>query len=680
MPNLKSLLAQLKRIDKLTSPRTIFSVDLRALALFRAGLGVLLMLDAIMRWPDIRAFVSDAGVLPTAPYVQEFANRLHISLHMASGTEGWQMLLHALAFLAGAAVLVGWRTRWAVAVSWVLVVSVQNRNPMVLNGGDVLLRCLVFWAMFLPMAARWSVDAALATDAPTKRLGEDPAADASANLWFGGGSIALVLQIVLIYVATAFLKSGKEWWPEGSASYYALALDQFTTSFGVWMSQWHTLLWISTYAVFFLEASSGALLLCPFYFPIVRTLTVLALMVLHFNFDLTMRLGLFPWVDIVGLAALLPGALFDALAARAAKPERLGLVIYFDADCGFCKKMVYIIRELLLLPQTRIEQAQDTPKIAELLAEEHSWIVVTADGEQHLRWRAFVAVLEASPYVGWLARRLPLRKLSGPGDVVYRLVARNRGRLGKLTKRYLPWRDMGDLRQSLPGTLLALFFAGYVALWNAKTIPQFHVDIVAPWSKIASVLRLDQKWNMFAPYPLKDDGWYVIDGTLKDGTRIDVFKDGDQPVSWEKPELVAWTYTNARWRKYMMNIWQKSKKAHRLYYGKYLCRTFNEDRPDSRRLQRFDIVFMKERTMPPGEPTSVQKVTIWQHDCFKTASSSSSSSAIPSSVVTPPAVTPAPASPPSTATDAATAPAVDAAPSTAPTQESGGDAQDADGT
>ena len=40
---------------------------------------------------------------------------------------------------------------------------------------------------------------------------------------------------------------------------------------------------------------------------------------------------------------------------------------------------------------------------------------------------------------------------------------------------------------------------------------------------LGQTLRLEQYWNMFAPYPLRDDGWYVIDGTLSDGQKFDVF-------------------------------------------------------------------------------------------------------------------------------------------------------------
>jgi hypothetical protein len=38
------------------------------------------------------------------------------------------------------------------------------RNPYILSGGDVLLRVVVFWAMFLPLGDRYSLDAYYGTD------------------------------------------------------------------------------------------------------------------------------------------------------------------------------------------------------------------------------------------------------------------------------------------------------------------------------------------------------------------------------------------------------------------------------------------------------------------------------------------------------------------------------------
>lgn len=40
------------------------------------------------------------------------------------------------------------------------------------------------------------------------------------------------------------------------------------------------------------------------------------------------------------------------------------------------------------------------------------------------------------------------------------------------------------------------------------------------------LLGLNQKWDMFAPRPVVEDGWYVIDGTLRNGRHVDLFRNG----------------------------------------------------------------------------------------------------------------------------------------------------------
>ena len=594
---------------KISSPREILTLDLRALAVFRVGIGLLLALDTLMRWRDLRAHYADFGILPVAPFIQQFGNRLHISLHLASGTAGWQHCLFAITLLAGLAMMLGWRTRLATIAGWVLLVSVQNRNPMILNGGDVLLRLLYFWAMFLPLGARYSIDAALQTTQ-----------GAANNRLCSGGTIALILQIAMIYLSTSLLKTGKEWWPDGTASYFALSLDSFATSTGVWLRQYFTLLHAATYFVYLLEAATTFLILSPFFQVVTRTVTLAVLVLMHLNFDVTMQIGLFPWIDIVALIALLPPAVVDRIVLSLKTEARLRLTIYYDGDCGFCRRVVSLLREFLLVPETRLAPAQVDPAKAALMARENSWIVEDWTGTLHIRWDAFVTVLQHVPVAGPLARRLPLGSLAFVMDPFYRLVARHRATLGRWTAALLKERPQPEPKASALMNLLALFFIGYVGLWNLSTIPAARIRILAPWDQIGPVLRLDQKWNMFAPYPLKEDGWFVIDGELGDGTKVDVLHGRMQPASYARPASMLSTYIDIRWRKFLMNIYPRSKQAYRLYYGKYLCRSWNEGAlPEGRRLAHFEIVFMKEPSVLPGETSQIVRESLWQHDCFKRA-------------------------------------------------------------
>jgi len=132
---------------------------------------------------------------------------------------------------------------------------------------------------------------------------------------------------------------------------------------------------------------------------------------------------------------------------------------------------------------------------------------------------------------------------------------------------------------------------------------------------MASILRLDQYWNMFAPFPIKEDGWYVIPAQLRDGAKVDLFRDG-QPLQWDKPALISAMFKNDRWRAYMMNLFfDKHNEIHLLQYAQYLCRQWNDDHPHEKQLITFDIVFMMKVIRIKG-PSDPEKIVLWHHQCF----------------------------------------------------------------
>ena len=48
-------------------------------------------------------------------------------------------------------------------IRWFLLVSLQNTNYMILQGVDTVLRVMLFWGMFLPLGAQYSLDRAFST-------------------------------------------------------------------------------------------------------------------------------------------------------------------------------------------------------------------------------------------------------------------------------------------------------------------------------------------------------------------------------------------------------------------------------------------------------------------------------------------------------------------------------------
>ncbi|MDY7080948.1 MAG: HTTM domain-containing protein, partial [Halobacteria archaeon] len=88
--------------------------------------------------------------MPSPPYA---------FLHALSGDAWFQVLLFVVASVFALMLVVGYRTKVATVVSLVLLVSLHLRNPVILNGGDSLLRRLLFIGIFLPLGEQWSVDA-----------------------------------------------------------------------------------------------------------------------------------------------------------------------------------------------------------------------------------------------------------------------------------------------------------------------------------------------------------------------------------------------------------------------------------------------------------------------------------------------------------------------------------------
>jgi hypothetical protein len=507
----------------------VFGLDTRSLAVARIALGLLVLLDVWVRLVDYGAFYTESGVLSRAGVIEQYARSQHISLFMASGADWWAGVCFAIEAAAAACFLVGYRTRLANWIVWFMVIGTHARMSFVLQSGDVVLRLLLFWSLFLPMGARFSLDNL-----------RQRAAHASAVYVVSVATIAIQFQVAAIYIWSAVLKTG-EVWNNGEAVYYALSLDHFSKQpITDWIlsQDW---LWRSmTHTTFALELYGTVLLLIPVFFGPIRSLVVLAFIGLHLGFWATMELGLFPWISIVGWLFLLPGWFW----------ERIGL-------------------------------------------------------------RTSSAVAERTGIIGldW-AGKTPIRAAIWP--------------------RYI-------LTQ-----VPALFCLWLVFQWNMMSLPGNDWTVSKSIQPIAHVFRLDQRWSMFAPYPIKDDGWYTMPGKLVSGEEVDLWQGGapkwateKEKQSWtknlptegkendvryrlsrEKPPLVSAMYSNQRWRKYMRKIWLKKHRSLRLPYGQFLCREWNGSHRGKDKLKNFKIIYMKEQTPPPGGSTEVHPVMVWSHDCF----------------------------------------------------------------
>jgi len=285
------------------------AIDVRSLAVYRIGVAAMLLVDLASRARDLADHYSDRGAFPrTARIAFDHAPmfgghpRFGWSLHMLSGETWAQAVLFAAAACFAAGMLVGYRTRLCTIASWLFLVSLHARNPLVLDAGDTLLRTIMFWSMFLPLGAAISVD---------RRLG--PASGSQRREVLSIGGAALLLQIAIMYWCTAFAKYVPVWNRDYLAVYYVLNVDAIVKPWGRWLLQFPDALRWLTFCTYWLEWLGPAIALAPCLARWPRACVVFAFWALHSGMALTIQLGILPWIVMVAWLAFLPSVVWDTL-------------------------------------------------------------------------------------------------------------------------------------------------------------------------------------------------------------------------------------------------------------------------------------------------------------------------------------------------------------------------------
>ena len=456
-------------------------LDFRSLRSFQIGLGLLVLSQAIILWHDFTAFYQIDGAVP---------------ILSRNGLLFGTLIFGAIPLFA-VLLMLGFMQRLSTLLCLISIILVQDANPEILQGGDVLLRLLLFWSLFLPQSWIWC---------PNVRLKMD---SLSLPLTTGWAAWAITLQICFVYWFAAFLKSDPLWTQNGNALSYALNIEHFTTPLGLYLRQFPSFLRPITLGTPWFELIGPCLLFIPFYRDAYRLAAVGLFLCFHLiGMESLLRIGLFPWVCAVAWLVFLPGSFWDWLKIK---------------DTGFLK----------VKPTKRAAGARQNV------------------GKKWLIWDYGCSCLVVVSLLDVLAWNVA--SISG--------------------------------RNSL--------------LWMQKH------DVYG------NFVRLDQRWNMYAPRPRADHGWLVIPADLADGTQVDLFT--GIPVSWEKPKDIGKYFGDDRWRRYLSNLFNDQNPQDLQEYADYLARNWNQSHGDRQKIQTVTIVFMRQETQPDLTVTAPEKDVLYFH-------------------------------------------------------------------
>lgn len=286
----------------LKAAQNMFGLDYRSLGLMRICMGLCLLWVTYMNGSEMRAFYTDEGVLTRQELFQNPGGFLGFSLHFANGGVTYIGILFGLQFLFALMMLVGYRTRLATIGAYILLLSMQNRHPVLLFGADIALRVGLFWTIFLPLGTRLSVDSLLGRARPPGN-----------PIFLSLAGVAFILQICIIYTGSSLMKTG-ETWRDHTAVGYALALDVYSRPLGHWLGQHEALTRFLTVFTLNLEMFGPLLFLFPIFSKWARMLGIALFAGMQIGFGLCMTMGTFGPVMITLTLALLPAFFWDRIA------------------------------------------------------------------------------------------------------------------------------------------------------------------------------------------------------------------------------------------------------------------------------------------------------------------------------------------------------------------------------
>lgn len=585
-----------------------FSLDDRSLGLYRILIGMVVMADVIYRLEDLTNFYTDIGLVPRSIFTSEMSMPWSLSFHLANGSLPFAVVMFSIHLIFGLMLVFGYKSRWAMLGAYIMTVSVHNRNWLVNNGGDDVLRAILFLSIFLPLDRCFSISSAMKKE---KKETTD---------FFSTWGLTFFLQAFVIYFVSYILKDHAIWRSEWTAVFFSSRLDIFATPLAIWLRDYPLIMKFITAFSIYLEWLGPILLVCAFAFGrfwwIVRTILVALFIGFHFGIFLTMNIGVFTFICEAMWVLFLPGPFWDRLTDYFRRKNFGKLSIYYDAECGFCQKAVRIFKSFLLLEDVKINPAQDNSSIHNDMVKNHSWVIVNEKNERFFHYDAWIELLRHSPIGKPFSYVLNLAPIHWLGSRTYHWVSHNRPLMGKASqfleysspkKEIVTWKWLMEVAGA--------FIFVTLLMWNLTTIKRYNIR--APFFQtVTRWLHLYQEWNMFAPYPKMDNIWVEVPGVLSDGSDIDVLY-GTRDIYSVKDQKFVKMIPNEHWRKFYLNLSERNDYAR--YYGGYLCRLWNERNQKwvpNTTLRKMEIVVYSQPNLPDGEKGGISRKLSWRHWCF----------------------------------------------------------------
>jgi predicted DCC family thiol-disulfide oxidoreductase YuxK len=268
-------------------------------------------------------------------------------------------VFYLFALAVGVAFALGWHTRIVSVLFAIIVVALENRSPLLTDGGDNVLTLLSMYLAFTACGRFWSIDARRRARAQARS--GDSAAEPERAAWrvelsrarprmvavvHNGAVLLIAAQICIVYGTAGLLKVQGSMWQDGSALGYVLRLNWFHPWPGLSAALAANALLITLvgYVTVFVQAGFPFIV----FSPRLKYPALAVLVGMHVSIAVLLALPFFSAIMIVGDSVFLSDRVWEAFgswvrgpayADHMAASDSLPILV-FDGDCGFCTTSV----------------------------------------------------------------------------------------------------------------------------------------------------------------------------------------------------------------------------------------------------------------------------------------------------------------------------------------------------
>lgn len=262
------------------------------LGLLRILTAAVLLLSLINDFPFVVDYFSDEGVLSGRVDVLRSEYRFTILDYF--GSPEYVVIFYFLLIIFTLMLLIGKFTRISAIIAFILLASFHEKNTLVLNSGDTLMRLMLFYLALAPSGK------CLSLDSIKKRKSLTSKGYKEFQEWDIWPRRLVQIQLAIVYLFAFLPKTGITW-RDGTAIYYFLANPHFARFSFDFLGNFIILATFMTYATLLIELLFPILV----WFKPTKKYMLIAGITLHFSILVASNITFFSLIMIVAHLAFI---------------------------------------------------------------------------------------------------------------------------------------------------------------------------------------------------------------------------------------------------------------------------------------------------------------------------------------------------------------------------------------